>query len=303
MSPPTEPALVTLEGVDISHPDKELWPDAGVTKADLARYWVAVADAALPHLRDRPVSMERFPDGIEAGGFYEKKLPSHFPDHVDRVTVTTSDGEQDQVVVSDVRTLVHLAQQACVTPHTWLSRRPELDHPDLLVVDLDPSGSDLAAVRRAARVVGEALDDLGLVPFLKTTGSRGYHVAAPVRPDEGFDDVRALATDLAGLLARRHPDLLTTAARKADRGELVYLDVLRNGYGQTIVAPYAPRARPGAPVSTPITWDELSRTPPDRFDLDGVRARLARTGDPWAGMRRRARGLGRPRERLARLLR
>ncbi|MBD3782475.1 MAG: non-homologous end-joining DNA ligase [Micrococcales bacterium] len=290
---------VSVHGVEISHPDKALWPD--VTKADLARYYAEVAEAMLPHLRDRPISMQRFPDGIGRQGFYEKKLPAHFPEWVEHVTVPTADGDQEQVVVSDARTLVYLAQQACVTPHPWLSRRSALDRPDLLVVDLDPQTDDLAPLRRGARIVGELFDDVGLVPFLRTTGSRGYHVTAPLRPEEGFDEVRAFATDLADLLAEREPGLFTRAARTADRGELVYLDVLRNGYGQTVVAPWAPRARPGAPVSTPIEWDELSRVRPDGVDLAGARHRVADGRDPWAGMRRRARGLARPRERLARL--
>lgn len=291
----------TVRGVRVSSPDKVLWPDDGITKEDLAHYLDDVADAALPHLGDRPISMQRFPDGIGEQGFYEKRLPSHFPDWVDRVTVETSGGTQEQVVVSDARTLVYLAQQACITPHTWLSRRGALDRPDLLVVDLDPSADDLPGLRRATRLVGELLDDLGLVPFVKTTGSRGYHVTVPLRADEGFDDVRAFATELADLLAEREPRLFTRAARTADRGDLVYLDVLRNGYGQTVVPPYAPRARPGAPVAAPLEWDELSSVAPDRFDLGGVRRRLAQREDPWRGMRRRARGLRRPRERLARL--
>jgi bifunctional non-homologous end joining protein LigD len=294
-------AKVTIEGVEVGNADKVLWPDDGVTKADLARYLSEVADVMLPHLRERPVNMQRFPDGVGTQGFYEKRLPSHFPEWVDRVTVATSEGEQEQVVVSDARTLVYLAHQACITAHTWLSRRGRLDRPDLVVVDLDPSGDDLAALRRGTRVVGELLDDLGLVPFVKTTGSRGYHVVAPVRPEEDFDDVRAFATEAADLLAAREPGLFTRAARTAERGGRVYLDVLRNGYGQTVVPPYSPRARPGAPVATPVEWDELSAVAPDRFDLGGVRRRLAQREDPWRGMRRRARGLAGPRERLARL--
>ncbi|GGL44580.1 DNA ligase [Phycicoccus endophyticus] len=287
----------TVHDVEVTHPDKELW--RGVTKTDLAHYYDDVADVMLPHLRDRPVSMQRFPDGIGGHGFYEKRIPAHFPEWVDRVTVPTADGEQEQVVVSNARSLVYLAQQACVTPHVWLSRRRHLHQPDLLVVDLDPSGRDLPALRRATRLVGELLDGLGLVPFLRTTGSRGYHVTVPLRPEAGFDEVRAVAAEAADLLVEREPGLFTRAARVADRGDLVYLDVLRNGYGQTVVAPYAPRARPGAPVSTPLEWEELSSVEPDGYDLARVRRRLAQRADPWAGLRRRARGLGRARERLA----
>ena len=175
-----------VAGVEISKPDKVLFPDAdrdgqGLTKLDLATYYDAVADVMLPHLRGRPVNMQRFPDGIDGMAFYEKKVPSHFPDWVHSVEVHTEDGTQRQVVVDDRRSLVYLAQQACLTPHTWLCTTKDLEKPDQLVFDLDPSDDSLAKVRRATRLVGELLDDLGLTTYLKTTGSRGYHVLVPLR--------------------------------------------------------------------------------------------------------------------------
>jgi bifunctional non-homologous end joining protein LigD len=204
------------------------------------------------------------------------------------------------VVVDDVRSLVYLAQQACITPHTWLSRADDLDRPDQLVLDLDPSVPGLPAVRRATRMVGELLSDLGLDSVLKTTGSRGYHVVVPLRREAGFDDVRAFARDLARVLVDRAPDLLTLEARKDKRGDRVLVDVQRNGYGQTAVPPYAARARPGAPVSTPITWDELSRVEPDQHTIRTVGRRLARGGDRWAELPP-GQSWGRARERLGRL--
>jgi bifunctional non-homologous end joining protein LigD len=254
----------------------------------------------LPRLRHRPVNMQRFPDGVSGPSFYEKRVPSHFPAFVDTVEVDTADGPQRQVVVGSVRTLVHLAQQACITPHTWLSRADDLDRPDQLVVDLDPSVPGLAAVRRATRLVGELLDDLGLESALKTTGSRGYHVLVPLRRERDFDEVRAFARDVAQLLAGREPDLLTVEARKAKRGERVLIDVQRNGYGQTAVPPYAVRARPGAPVATPIDWDELSRVEPAQHTVRSVGRRLARGGDRWADLPR-PQSLGRAWERLRKL--
>jgi bifunctional non-homologous end joining protein LigD len=217
---------VEVAGVQVSRPDKELMP--GVTKEAIARYYADVADAMLPHLAGRPISMQRFPDGIEGQGFYEKKVPGHFPDWVDRVAVHTEDGAQEQVVVSDARTLVYLAGQACITPHTWLSTAEHLESPDQLVFDLDPSGDDLSVVRRATRLVGDTLSELGLTTFLKTTGSRGYHVHVPLRPGDDFDSVRAFARDVAELVAGRHPDLLTVQQRKDKRGDRVFVDVLRN---------------------------------------------------------------------------
>jgi bifunctional non-homologous end joining protein LigD len=295
-----------LAGVEISKPDKELFPESqagsAVTKLDLAHYYESVADVMLPHLKDRPVNMQRFPDGIGTMSFYEKKVPSHFPGFVHTTEVTTSDGKQRQVVVNDVRSLVYLAQQACITPHTWLCRDGDLGRPDLLVFDLDPSVPDLQRVRRATRLVGELLDDLGLTSVVKTTGSRGYHVVVPLRRAESFDDVRAFAREVAQVLVDREPDLLTLEARKAKRGDRVLVDVQRNGYGQTAVPAYAVRARPGAPVSTPITWEELSRVEPDQHTIRTLGRRLSRGGDRWAGLPK-GQALGKPRERVRKLRR
>lgn len=292
---------VEVAGVSISKPDKVMFPDDGVTKQDLAEYYADIAGVMVPHVADRPVNMQRFPDGIEGGGFYEKKVPSHFPDWVETVEVETADGPQRQVVAGDRRTLVYLAQQGCVTPHTWLSRTSSLDQPDQLVFDLDPSRDNLADVRKATRAIGELLDDLGLTTFLKTTGSRGYHVLVPLRASESFDAARDFARAVAEVAVSRQPKLLTLEQRKDKRGDKVLVDVMRNGYGQTAVPPYAVRARPGAPVSTPIEWDELGRVKPSHYDVTSVLRRLAKRDDPWKAMRRRAQGLGKAREKLSRL--
>jgi bifunctional non-homologous end joining protein LigD len=289
-----------VAGVEISHPDKVLFPGDGLTKLDVARYYDAVADVMLPHLRGRPVNMQRFPDGIDGPAFYEKKVPSHFPDWAHTVEVHTADGTQRQVVVDDRRSLVYLAQQACLTPHTWLCTTRHLEEPDQLVLDLDPSDDSLAKVRRATRLVGALLEGLGLTAYVKTTGSRGYHVLVPLRPTLGFDEVRAFARRCAELLVENEPELLTLEQRKAKRGDRVYVDIGRNAYGQTAVPAYAVRARPGAPVSTPITWDELSRVRPDQFTTTSVRRRLARRDCPWAGVRRHPQGLARARRMLER---
>lgn len=293
---------VTIAGVPISRPEKEMFPGDGaaVTKAKVAQYYADVAEVMLPHVRGRPISMQRFPDGIDGTSFFEKKVPSHFPDFVTTVEVDTADGPQRQVRIEDERTLVYLADQACLTPHVWLSTAEHLDAPDQLIVDLDPSVEDLSAVRRATRAVGELLDELGLVSYLKTTGSRGYHVLVPLRPERDFDGVREFARSLAQVLVQREPDLLTVEARKNKRGRRVLVDVQRNGYGQTAVPPYALRARPGAPVATPITWDELSRVEPDKYTIGSVRRRLAQVEDPWAGISRHRQTLDKAEERLRR---
>ena len=287
-----------IAGVEVSRADKVLFPADGITKGDLARYYARVAGVMLPHLAGRPVNMQRFPDGIDGEGFYEKRLPRHFPGWVGRIRVATADAAQDQVVVDDERTLLYLAGQACVTPHTWLSRHPDLRRPDLLVFDLDPSVDDLTGIRRATRAVAARLEDVGLVPFLKTTGSRGYHVVAPLQPEEDFDAVRDLARTVAHQVVEEHPDLLTVEQRKAQRGDRIYVDVMRNGYGQTAVPPYAVRARPGAPVATPLEWGELSRVTPDEHTISSIPRRLGQRGDPWHDMHRRAGSVARAREQL-----
>jgi bifunctional non-homologous end joining protein LigD len=294
-----------VSGVEISKPEKELIPAAGpaaaVTKLDLANYYAGVSPAMMPFLRDRPVNMQRFPDGISGPSFFEKKVPGHFPDFVDTVEVSTANGDQHQVVAGDARSLVYLANQACITPHTWLSTTDDLERPDQMVFDLDPSVPGLAAVRRATRLVGDLLDDLGLTTYLKTTGSRGYHVLVPLRRSWTFDEVRAFAHKTAEVLVDREPDLFTLEARKDKRGDRVLVDVQRNGYGQTAVPPYAVRARPRAPVSAPIRWDELSRVKPDQYTIRSIGRRLGRSGDPWKGLRRRAQGLDKAGERLRKL--
>ena len=298
-------ADVTIAGVPISRPEKEMFPasgdDSAVTKADVAQYYADVAQVTLPHLRGRPISMQRFPDGIGGMSFFEKRVPSHFPDFIATVEVDTADGPQRQVRIEDEQVLVYLADQACLTPHVWLSTTENLDAPDQLIVDLDPSVEDVAAVRRATRAVGELLDELGLVSYLKTTGSRGYHVLVPLRPERDFDGVREFARSLAQVLVQRQPDLLTVQARKNKRGDRVLVDVQRNGYGQTAVPPYALRARTSAPVATPITWDELSRVEPAKYTIASIRRRLAQVEDPWAGIGQHRQTLTKAEERLRQL--
>jgi len=192
------------------------------------------------------------------------------------------------VVCDDAATLVYLANQGCLTPHVWLSRADDPERPDRLIIDLDPSTDDVDDVRFAARAARELLVEAGLRPHLMATGSRGFHVVVPLRRAEGFDEVRAVARGLADALARRAPERLTTAARRADRGRRVYLDVLRNAYAATAVPPYAIRARPGAPVAMPLDWDELESANPDDWTVRTAVGRLTATPDPWRGLARRA---------------
>ncbi|MEU5523719.1 non-homologous end-joining DNA ligase [Streptomyces sp. NPDC093250] len=289
--------------VEIHRPGKVLFPGgrdtAEYTKNDLVEYHRAIAPFMLPHLRGRPLMLERRPDGIDGPAFIQKNTPDSYPDWITRAKVPKEGGTVTHTVCDDTATLLFLVDQACITLHCWLSRMDRITQPDRLVFDLDPPGDDFGAVREAARLMGELLDELNLPSALMTTGSRGLHVLVPLNGQSDFDDVRAFAREVADTLADAHPDRLTTAARKKDRGDRLYIDVQRNAYAQTAIAPYTVRPLPGAPVATPVSWDEL-----DDPDLNARRWTVAdavehaRT-DPWAGLLRRGRALGPARRRLA----
>ncbi|NUP38577.1 MAG: ATP-dependent DNA ligase [Streptomyces sp.] len=288
--------------VEVHRADKVLFPGDGrakeYTKGDLVEYYRSAAPLMLPHLRGRPLMLERHPDGLDGPRFMQKNTPDNYPEWISRIEVPKEGGTVCHTVCDDSATLLYLADQASLTLHRWLSRVGRLDRPDRMVFDLDPAGDDFAAVREAAVLLGELLDELELPSGLMTTGSRGLHVVVPLGGRHDFDEVREFARDVADALAGAHPDRLTTAARKKERGHRLYLDVGRNAYAQTAVAPLTVRARPGAPVATPITWEQL-----DDPDLTARRWTIAdaveqaRT-DPWAGIMSRGRALGPARRRL-----
>lgn len=280
----------------LTHPERVLWPDDGITKGDLFEYFGAIADVMLVHIKDRPVSLQRFRESVDKGGFFQKEVPKGAPDWVKTVEVPKKDGVVHHVLANDARTLQWLAQQGCVTPHVFTERADKLDRPDRIVIDLDPSTEDFAAVRAAAQLCGEALRDAGLEPFAMVTGSRGVHVVTPVKRTRSTEDAYAWIRAFAAELAERHPDALTTEFYKNKRDDRIYLDVARNGPAQTVVPPYAPRPRPHAPVATPLRWEELDDEAlrPDGWTLRTVRDRLdALGGDPWADIASAARALPR----------
>ncbi|OQR62742.1 ATP-dependent DNA ligase [Streptomyces maremycinicus] len=294
---------VGRRSIEVHRPDKVLFPggeDAKqYTKGDLVAYYRSVAAYMVPQLRGRPLMLERHPDGIEGPRFMQKNTPEHYPEWITRAEVAKEDGTVRHTVCDDSATLAYLADQACLTPHRWLSRVGRVDRPDLMVFDLDPAdGSPFAAVREAAERLGELLDQLRLPSALMTTGSRGLHVVVPVDGRDDFDAVRGFARDAAELLVAEHPDRLTTAARKKDRGDRLYLDVQRNGYAQTAVAPFAVRALPGAPVAMPVSWEQLGdpELGPRRWTIADA-AEQAHTR-PWSALPARGRALGPARRRL-----
>ncbi len=289
--------------IELGNPDKVLFPGAAITKRDLAAYYRRVADAMLPHVRGRPVTMHRFPDGIDGGDFYQKDVPDYFPDWIRTETVSKEDGEVTHVVIENAATLVYLADQACITPHVWLSTIDRLDHPDRMVFDLDPpaGADDPDPIRFAARRIRDLLDELGLASRIMTTGSAGYHVVVPLDGTTPYDDVRDFARRLAALLADRHPDRLTVEQRISERGGRVFLDSLRNAYAQTTVAPYGVRAKEDAPVATPIEWEELGDAAPRTYTLENLFRRLGQKPDPWSEDRIADQSTSSARERLGEL--
>jgi bifunctional non-homologous end joining protein LigD len=293
--------------VEVHRPDKVLFPGGDgakeYTKADLVDYYRSVAPFMLPHLRGRPLMLERHPDGLDGPVFMQKNTPDSYPEWIGRVEVAKEGGTVCHTVCDDTATLLYLADQAALTLHRWLSRTGSVERPDRMVFDLDPAGEDdFALVREAAWLLGELLDELSLPSALMTTGSRGLHVVVPLNGRHEFDEVRRFAKDVADTLVAGHPDRLTTAARKKDRGDRLYLDIQRNAYAQTAVAPFTVRAKPGAPVATPVAWTQL-----DDPGLDARRWTIAdaveqaRT-NPWAGVMAKGRALGPARRRLNALM-
>ena len=272
--------------VVITHPEKILFPDDGITKGDLAKYYEAVAPLMLPHVQGRPITMERYPAGIGTKGFWQKSVEKGFPKWLERVDVPKKDGVVHHPVITDTRSLMWLANQNTVTCHVWTSRVPALYYPDICVFDLDPSGTDPAPVRAAAVGLRDLLETLGLPSWVKTTGSKGYHIVVPLDGKANMEEVARFAGHVGRLFVSHAPDHLTQEFNKVDRKGRIYVDTGRNGYSATFAAAYTVRAKPGAPVSAPCTWDEVERgkVNPDTFTIRTLPARLKKSGDIWADL-------------------
>lgn len=276
--------------VELSREDKVLYPADGFSKRDLADYLRAVSGVMLPHLRGKPLTMRRFPDGVGEDGFFQKEA-GDVPEWVRVAEVPQRSGADPvhHVVCDNAATLVHLANKACLEFHAGLSTVDDLEHPRLVVFDLDPpEGIGAAQLRAGVRSICDRVREVGLVPHLQLTGGKGFHVVAPLRGDRDFEQVRAAARELAEQAAGDEPERFTTEHRKQRRGERIFLDVNRNAYGQTMIAPYSPRARDGAPAATPLDLDELGRVEPRQYGLANVPRRLAHKRDPWGELERSA---------------
>lgn len=270
----------------ITHPEKILFPGDGITKGELAEYYEMVAPVMLPHIVGRPVTMERFHRGIGEKGFFQKNVVRGFPAWLERVEVGKKDGVVHHPVVRDVRGLLWLANQNCITAHVWASRAPNVACPDICIIDLDPGDDDAKRLRRAALLVRDALAERGLTSWVKTSGSKGYHVAVPLDGMANYERVARFAHHFGEALARRDPDNLTREFYKADRAGRILVDTGRNEYSATFAAAYTVRARAGAPVSAPCTWAELESgtVGPTSFTMRNMAARLNAVGDLWQGL-------------------
>jgi bifunctional non-homologous end joining protein LigD len=286
--------------VVITHPEKILFPNDGITKGELAAYYEMIAPVMLPHILRRPVTMERFPAGIGHKGFIQKDVSKGFPEWLERVEVPKKDGVVHHPLVTDARSLLWLVNQNSITPHVWTSRAPDVYQPDICVFDLDPSVDDQAMLRGAALLVRDVLEELGLPSWVKTSGSKGFHIVVPLDRESNMGEVEQFAHAVGRLLVKRDPKNLTQEFHKADRGSRILIDTGRNGWSATHAAVYAVRAKSGAPVSAPCTWDELEsgEVLPQTFTLRNMPDRIKEKGDLWSELRRRRRSLTRPIERL-----
>ncbi len=283
--------------VAATNAERVVFPDAGLTKGDVLAYYRDVADVMLPELRARPLTLERFTKGLAGGGFYQKHYQKHFPAWVGRVEL----GKVVHPVCDDAASLVYFANQGALAFHVVTVRREALARPDVIVFDLDPPEGHFDLARRAAHAVRALLSEVELPAFLKTSGSKGLHVVVPTDGNDDYRAVERLCLRTTAVLVARHPDLLTTEFYKKDRGGRLFLDVFRNAPGATFVAAWSLRGRPGAPVSAPITWEELDdpALAADGIRLRDVRARLDAQGDPWIDLRARPASVARALERLS----
>ena len=289
--------------ITVTNPDKLLFKKSKITKEEFVEYYQRIASTILPHIKNRPISMFRFPDGPGGFKFYQKNAGKYVADWLELQPIKNKDGSTvDYIIANNQASLVYLANLVCV-PHVWLSRTPKLDYPDRLIFDLDPSTKNgFALVRWTAKEIKKVLELLGLPAFLMTTGSRGVHVVVPLKRTNDFDQVRAFAFDVARYLVAQYPSKLTLEMRKSKRGKRVFLDVLRNSWSATSVPPYAVRSIEGAPIATPISWQELGSMTSTKYTIKNIFSRISKKGDIWQHIDKSAKGLSQARKKLDVLL-
>lgn len=260
-----------IAGIEISHPDKVLFAKAGITKIEMVKYYAKIADKMLPYLKDRPLTLHRFPDGIDHAGFYQKQASDYFPDFIKTVKIKTEDGSNTQVICNSKKALVYLANQGTIGFHIWLAKKDKLDMPDKVIFDLDPPENAFNKVKKAAKITRDFLREKVKDPNLMTTGQSGFHVWYTMRRTKTFDELRKELREWAEELASQNPELLTTSVRKEGRNGKIFIDYLRNAYGQTAVCPYSLRPNESAGIAMPLSWDEIEKIKSaDEFTLKNV---------------------------------
>lgn len=270
--------------IELSNTDKILFQEDQITKGDMIEYYKKIASVMIPHMKDRPLTLHRFPNGIDEEGFYQQEISDYFPKWINRASVKKKEGgKATHVICNNTETLVYLANQACITPHIWLSKTDALNKPNKMIFDLDPPEKDYSLVVKAAKELKNFFDSTGLKPFVMTTGSKGLHVVVPITTELNFDEVREYAAKIADTVAKGSPKEFTTEQRKNKRKGRVFMDYLRNAYGQTSVAPYGIRSIEGAPVAAPLDWKELSEEnfDPQKYNIHNIFQRLGQKEDPW----------------------
>ena len=290
----SEKRVVRIDGhaITLTSEEEILFPKAGFTKGDLIEYYTQVAPYILPYLKNRPVTLHRFPEGVGKDGFYQKQISSYFPSWIKRTLIKNrTEGATQYVVCNDVASLIYLTNQRTITYHPWLSTISKKNYPDRMIFDLDPSpGVSFASIRFLAEKMKEFLNSLGFPTYAMLTGSRGVHVVVPLKPTHTYERVHACAHDIAEYMSMVYPEKATIQVRKNKRGKRIFVDYLRNTYGATAVAPYSVRANEKAGVATPVHWEELfkSTSNPQQYTMKNILKRLSHVKDPWQDMQKSA---------------
>lgn len=277
--------VITLDGYEIGlkNLNKILFPQSGITKKDVINYYKDIAKIALPYYRNRPLTMQRCPNGILQQNFIQKNIPLYFPKWIDRWELPKKDGKVEYILANKPATLVYLANQACITCHLGLSEVNKINYPRYLLFDLDPSDENVALLKLVAKKIKAFSIDLGLTPYIQTTGSRGFHIYIPLDRTSPFEEVHVFARTFATFLSQKYPQEITIEQRKEERRNRIFLDYARNSYGLHAVGSYSLRAKEKAPIATPLYWEELEdkKLHSQSYNIKNIINRLDNIQDPW----------------------
>jgi len=269
--------------IEITNAEKIYYPKNRIKKGDVLDYYCKISEYLLPHIKKRLLSMHRYPNGIEYQHFIQQEIPGYFPPWIARKRVKKEGGFITHTICDNKQTLIYLSNEAVLEFHIWLSRSDNVTNPDKIIFDLDPPKGNTQKARKAALAMKEILDDISLRSYVMSTGSNGYHIIVPLDGKLSFKKTHPISEKIARIAEKSYPSLLTTEQRKEKRRGRVFVDYIRNSYGQTSIAPYSLRAKNGAPIATPLSWDEMRRasTDPAKYDFKNIFRRLSRTGDLW----------------------